>query len=66
MNKTAVYNKFRRQFELAGKDQYTAASAAMRKAFEYTPPTHAAKAKITAEVKAELDSAKARYRNRRK
>ena len=62
-NKTALYNKMRKQFKLRGFDQYDAAAHAMELVLNGTP-TEAMNASIDKRTFAILESAKRAYRER--
>ena len=62
-NKTALYNKMRKQFKLRGFDQYDAAAHAMELVLNGTP-TEALNASINKRTFAILESAKRAYRER--
>ena len=62
-NKTALYNKMRKQFAHRGFDQYDAAAHAMELVLNGTP-TEALNASINKRTFAILESAKRAYRER--
>ena len=62
-NKTALYNKMRKQFKQRGFDRYDAAAHAMELVLNGTP-TEALNASINKRTFAILESAKRAYRER--